>query len=112
LAYQLTNAPNAQGVCGKITTNNANAVGIIVLIVSISAGAIIFNEEVIYLILFLQSIGLVYLVEVYWLPILDYVLSGLTYLMFFTKVAYSYKDSPPTGVDPQICKGRLFFKQF
>jgi hypothetical protein len=112
LSYILNSSPFNQGTCSSITTSNANSVGIILFIAAIVSAVLFFNEEIIYLVLFIQSLGLLYLVEVNWQPALDYTFAGLTYLMIFTKIGYSYKQDPVPNTNTEILKGRLFFKQF
>jgi hypothetical protein len=111
LTYRITIIPD-QGTCAPITTGNENLFGILYLIFVSIAAVAIFNEEMMHLVLFIQSLGLLYLVEVNWGPYLDYVMSGLSNFMPFTKMLFRSKvNNNPYGY-PQICKGRLFFGQF
>lgn len=59
----------------------------------------------------MQSLGLLYLVEVYWTPVIDYILASMTFLMVFTKISYPAKyDSNPNEY-PDVVRGRFFMGQ-
>ena len=74
-----------------IENDIVTALGVIYLILVFVAGIVVFNEEMIYLILFAQSLGLMYLVEVHWTPVLDYIFESLTFLMVFSRISYGSK---------------------
>jgi hypothetical protein len=54
------------GVCSNINISNANLFGLFLLVILISSCAIFPKEEVIHFFVLMQSIGLLYLVEVLW----------------------------------------------
>ena len=91
LFYKTLNNATLQGTCLDIENDIVTALGVIYLILVFVAGIVVFNEEMIYLILFAQSLGLMYLVEVHWTPVLDYIFESLTFLMVFSRISYGSK---------------------
>ena len=67
------------------------------------------KEEIYYFIFLLQTLGLLFLIEVIWLPIHEYILSSLTYLMIFSKISYIYKGND-TDSFKDLLKSQIFFK--
>lgn len=82
------------------------------LVAVFTACIILFNEEIIYLTLFAQSLGLLYLVEVYWTAALDYMFASMTFLMVFSKITYVSKADSTPFAHPEIVRGRFFLGQF
>lgn len=72
---------------------------------------VFFFEEIVHLFLFFQTLGLFYLVEIYYIPILDYMLSGCSYLMLISRMTHSYKTAT-LGLNADVLKGRMFFGSY
>lgn len=98
------------GVCAKVNTDNANVLGIFILLIVAIISIALRSEEILYFGLFLQSVGLLYILEVAWLPALDYLLSAFNYLMIFTRIEHVYKDTDGSLSDPNIFKSASLFK--
>jgi len=98
LIHKVQTQGSIQGTCVPVYNSNVTILGVIFIVLVFTACCLIFNEEIIYLALFAQSLGLLYLVEVYWTPVLDYIYASLTFLMVFTKITYTSKaDANPTA---------------
>ena len=66
-----------------------------------------------HLLLFIQSLGLIYLVDISLTPtVLDYLFNGVSYLMVFSQATYNSKSNPTFNNHSDVCKGHIFFVQF
>lgn len=100
------------GVCvGKVPSDGANALGIVVLILGLATMIITRTKKAVFLFYTLQTFALMSFVEVAWIDPTNYVLQSLQYYMIFNIMGSSYKIADQTMKQRQYYRLDEYFKQ-